>query len=125
MPKSARSGYFAQSARRLWASAKQAPANSVLNRRQGLSCLARFGLSYLCMNFRGDRLVLCRCDTLFNVGQGSRSVEQLEVRVSDNSSQRIFRRIPSVAQPAVHAPLRSCTTLERALPYLAHYSRCR
>ena len=56
----AKSGYFVQPTSSFWASAKQAPANSVLNQRQGLFCLARFCLSHLRTNFRGYCLVLGR-----------------------------------------------------------------
>ena len=59
----AKSGYFVQPANSFRASAKQAPANSVLNQCQSLFCLARFCLSHLRTNFRGCCLVLRRCDT--------------------------------------------------------------
>ena len=87
-------------------STKQAPANSVLNQRQGLFCLTRFCLSYLRTNFRGSRLVYRRCDAQFNLRQGYGGFRELAISISDNFSQRMLCQIPSVAQPASDAPLR-------------------
>jgi hypothetical protein len=91
-----KSGYVVHSASSFRASTKQAPANSVLNQRQGLFCLTRFYLSYLRTNFRGSRLVYRRCDAQFNLRQGSGGVRELAIGISDNFSQRMLSRFGSL-----------------------------
>ena len=83
-----------------WARAKQAPANSVLNQRKGLFCLARFCRGYLRTNFRGCRLVLRRRDTQFNLRQGTGGVGELTICVGDYFSQRILCKFrPLLGKP--------------------------
>jgi hypothetical protein len=92
----AKSGHSVHSASSFRASAKQAPANGVLNQRQGLFCLTRFCLGYLRTNFRGSCLVYRRCDAQFNLRQGSGGVRELAIGISDNFSQRILGRFGSL-----------------------------
>jgi hypothetical protein len=91
-----KSGDVVQSARSFRAGAKQAPANSVLNQRQRLSCLARIGLGCQRTNFRGCGLVLRRRDAQFYLRQDSGSLSELTIGISDNFPQRMLGRFGSL-----------------------------